>query len=181
MSKITNNKKKIMEKHSGMVTFGGNPLTLNGSLTKVGQKAIDFTVLGTDLKPYSLSDSTAKVKLISVVPSIDTGICDAQTRRFNVEAAKYENVEILTISCDLPFALGRYCATAGIDKIKTLSDHRNLDFGLKYGFLIEELRLLSRGIVIIDENDVVKYVEYVGEVASHPNYDLALEELSKLV
>ncbi len=169
-----------MEKHTGIVTFGGNPLTLNGTLTKVGQKALDFSVLGPDLKPVKLSDSSGKVRLISVVPSIDTGICDAQTRRFNVEAAKLENVEILTISCDLPFALGRYCATAGIDKVKTLSDHKDLDFGIKYGFLIEELRLLSRGIVIIDKNDVVTYVEYVAEVASHPNYDKALEEIKKL-
>ena len=121
---LTKRKNEFMEKHSGMITFGGNPLTLNGTLTRVGQKAVDFTVLGPDLKPVKLSDSSGKTRLISVVPSIDTGICDAQTRRFNVEAAKLENVEILTISCDLPFALGRYCAAAGIDKVKTLSDHR---------------------------------------------------------
>ena len=169
-----------MEKHKGMVTFGGNPLTINGNITKVGQKSVDFSVLGPDLKPVKLSDSKGKIRLISVVPSIDTGICDAQTRRFNVEAAKLENVEILTISCDLPFALGRYCAAAGIDKVKTLSDHKDLDFVLKYGFVIEKLRLLSRGIVIIDQNDVVTYVEYVSEVASHPDYDKALAEIKKL-
>ncbi len=170
-----------MEKHTGIITFGGNPLTLNGTLTKVGQKALDFTVLGADLKPIKLSDSAGKVRIISVVPSIDTGICDAQTRRFNQEAANFENVEILTISCDLPFALGRYCAAAGIDKVKTLSDHRDLDFGLKYGFVIEELRILSRGIIVIDKNDIVTYVEYVAEVASHPDYDKALAEVKKII
>ncbi|MDD4575459.1 MAG: thiol peroxidase [Bacteroidales bacterium] len=169
-----------MEKHSGMITFGGNPLTLNGKLTKVGQKAEDFTVLSVDLKPVKLSDFKGKKRLISVVPSIDTGICDQQTRRFNEEAAKLENTEILTISVDLPFALGRYCATAGIDKIKTLSDHKDLDFGYKYGFVLEELRILARGIIIIDKNDVVKYVEYVSEVGEHPNYDKALEEIKNL-
>jgi thiol peroxidase len=169
-----------MEKHTGKITFGGNPLTLVGNLAKVGEKAPEFTVLNADLSPFSLSSTAGKVRIISVVPSIDTGICDAQTRRFNQEAANLD-VEILTISCDLPFALGRYCAAAGIDKVKTLSDHRDLDFGYKYGFVIEELRLLSRGIIIIDKNDVIKYVEYVGEVASHPNYDVALAEAKKLL
>ena len=169
-----------MEKHTGKITFGGNPLTLVGNLAKVGEKAPEFTALNADLSPFSLSSTAGKVRIISVVPSIDTGICDAQTRRFNQEAANLD-VEILTISCDLPFALGRYCAAAGIDKVKTLSDHRDLDFGYKYGFVIEELRLLSCGIIIIDKNDVIKYVEYVGEVASHPNYDVALAEAKKLL
>jgi thiol peroxidase len=169
-----------MEKHTGKITFGGNPLTLVGSLVKIGDKAPDFTVLNSDLSPFSLNSTAGKVRIISVVPSIDTGICDAQTRRFNQEAANLD-VEILTVSCDLPFALGRFCAAAGIDKVKTLSDHRDLDFGYKYGFVIEELRLLSRGIVIIDKNDVIKYVEYVAEVASHPNYDVAIAEAKKLL
>ncbi len=169
-----------METHKGIITFGGNPLTLAGSLTKVGNKAEEFVAITTDLTPFKLSDLDGKVKLISVVPSIDTGICDMQTRRFNEEAAKLENVEIITISCDLPFALKRYCGAAGIDKIKTVSDHKELDFGYKYGFVIDELRILSRGIIIIDKNNIVKYVEYVSEVASHPNYDKAIEELSKL-
>jgi thioredoxin-dependent peroxiredoxin len=169
-----------MEKHTGIITFGGNPLTLVGTMVKVGDIAPDFTLLNADLSPFNFSATAGKVRIISVVPSIDTGICDAQTRRFNQEAANMD-AEILTISCDLPFALGRYCAAAGIDKVKTLSDHRALDFGYKYGFAIEELRLLSRGIVIVDKNNVVKYVEYVPEVASHPNYDLALAEAKKLL
>ena len=169
-----------MEKHTGIITFGGNPMTLVGTIAKVGEIAPDFTVLNADLSPFNFSSTAGKVRIISVVPSIDTGICDAQTRRFNQEAANLD-VEILTISCDLPFALGRYCATAGIDKVKTMSDHRMLDFGHKYGFVIDELRLLSRGIVIVDKNNEIKYVEYVSEVASHPNYDMALAEAKKLL
>lgn len=169
-----------MEKHQGIITFGGNPLTLVGTMVKEGDHAKDFTVLGKDLKPCKLSDYDGKVRILSVVPSVDTGICAAQTRRFNVEAAKLEDVVILTISCDLPFALGRFCAAEGIDKVITLSDHKDTDFGLKYGFLIEELRLLARGIVIVDKSGIVRYVEYVNEVASHPDYDKALEAVKKL-
>lgn len=169
-----------MEKHTNMITFGGNPLTLVGELVKTGDKAKDFTVLANDLHPHKLSDYDGKTIIISVVPSVDTGICAAQTRRFNVEAAKLENVVILTISCDLPFALGRFCAAEGIDKVITLSDHKDTDFGLKYGFLIDELRILARGIVIIDKSGIVRYVEYVKEVASHPEYDKALEIVKSL-
>jgi len=169
-----------MEKHQGMITFGGNPLTLVGTMVKEGDTAKDFTVLANDLKPHKLSDYSGKTRIISVVPSIDTGVCAAQTRRFNVEAAKLENVVILTISCDLPFALGRFCAAEGIDKVITLSDHKETDFGLKYGFLIEELRLLSRGIVIVDKDGIIRYVEYVKEVTTHPDYDKALEMLKKI-
>jgi thioredoxin-dependent peroxiredoxin len=169
-----------MEKHSGHITFGGNPLTLAGDLVKVGDKAKDFTVLASDLKPHKLSDYDGKIRILSVVPSIDTGICAAQTRRFNVEAAKLENVVILTMSCDLPFALGRFCAAEGIDKVVTLSDHRDTDFGLKYGFLIDELRLLARGIVVVDKTGVVRYVEYVKEVTTHPDYEKALEATKSL-
>lgn len=168
-----------MEKHSGLITFGGNPLTLVGKIIKVGDKAPEFTALNPDLTPFSFKNN-GKVTIISVVPSIDTGICDAQTRRFNQEAANLD-MDILTISCDLPFALGRYCGAAGIDKVKTISDHKDLDFGLKYGFAIDELRLLSRGIVIVDKNGVVKYVEYVKEVATHPDYEIALAEAKKLL
>lgn len=169
-----------MEKHQGVITFGGNPLTLVGSIVKVGDTAKDFTVLANDLKPHKLSDYNGKVRILSIVPSIDTGVCASQTRHFNVDAAKLENVVILTISCDLPFALGRFCGAEGIDKVITLSDHKDTDFGLKYGFLIDELRLLSRGIVIIDKDGIVKYVEYVKEVTTHPNYDKALEVAKSL-
>ncbi len=170
-----------MEKHQGIITFGGNPLTLSGTMVKAGDQAKDFTVLASDLKPHKLSDYDGKIRIISVVPSIDTGICAAQTRRFNVEAAKLDDVVILTVSCDLPFALGRFCAAEGIDKVVTLSDHKETDFGLKYGFLIDELRLLARGIVVVDKSGVIRYVEYVKEVASHPDYDKALEAAKALL
>ena len=170
-----------MKRNEGIITFGGNPLTLNGEMVKVGDKAQDFTVLANDLTPHTLNEYQGKVRILSIVPSVDTGICAAQTRRFNEEAAKLGDVVILTISCDLPFALGRFCAAEGIDKVITLSDHKATDFGIKYGFLIEELRLLARGIVIVDKDGIVKYVEYVKEVASHPDYDKALAEAAKLV
>jgi len=169
-----------MEKHIGKITFGGNPLTLVGKIVKVGDIAPDFSALNADLSPFNFSSLNDKVRIISVVPSIDTGICDAQTRRFNQEAANL-NLDIITISCDLPFALGRYCAAAGIDKVITLSDHRDLDFGYKYGFVIDELRILARGVIIVGKDNLVKYVEYVSEVGSHPDYELALTEAKKLL
>jgi thioredoxin-dependent peroxiredoxin len=169
-----------MEKHTGMVTLGGNPVTLVGELVKVGDKAKDFTALANDLKPQKLSDYDGKIRIISSVLSVDTGICSAQTRRFNEEAAKMNDVVILTISADLPFTLGRFCAAEGIDKVITLSDQKDNDFGLKYGFLIEEFRVLARGIVVIDRAGVVRYIEYLKEVGTHPDYDKALEAAKNL-
>ncbi|MBB6445713.1 thiol peroxidase [Bacillus benzoevorans] len=157
------------------VTFANNPVTLIGNEVKVGDKAPDFTVLANDLSPVTLADSKGSVRLISVVPSLDTGVCDAQTRRFNEEAAKLDNVNILTISVDLPFAQARWCGAAGIDKVKTLSDHRDLSFGENYGVAIEGLRLLARAVFVVDSNDVVTYAEYVPEVTTHPNYEAAIE------
>jgi thiol peroxidase len=171
----------IMNKNTGITTFKGTPLTLLGNMVKAGDNGPDFTVLANDLSPVKLSDYSGKVRILSVVPSVDTGVCAAQTRKFNVEAAALGDVVILTISMDLPFALGRFCAAEGIDKVKTLSDHKNADFGIKYGFLIEELRLLNRGIVVVDKAGVVQYVEYVKENTSHPDYDKAIEAAKKLV
>ena len=164
-----------MEKRTNMVTFQGNPLTLLGPEITVGSAAPDFTVLSTELSPVKLSDTDGKIRIISVVPSIDTPVCDMQTRRFNEEAAKLGGVTVLSISVDLPFALAKYCAANGIEIVKTLSDHKDLDFGLKYGFVIEELRLLSRGIVVIDKRGIVRYVQYVKEITDQPDYDKALE------
>ena len=157
------------------VTFKGNPITLVGNEVKVGDKASDFTVLANDLSKVSLSDSKGSVRLISVVPSIDTGVCDAQTRRFNEEAAKLDNVEILTISVDLPFAQKRWCGANGIENVQTLSDHRDLSFGEAYGVIMQELRLLARAVFVVDSNDQVTYVEYVSEGTDHPNYEAAIE------
>ncbi len=157
------------------ITFKGNSVTLLGNEVKVGDQAPDFTVLANDLSAVSLQDSKGSVRLISVVPSIDTGVCDAQTRRFNEEAAGLGNVKVLTISVDLPFAQKRWCGANGIENVQTLSDHRELSFGEAYGVAIKELRLLARAVFVVDSNDKVTYVEYVSEATNHPNYEAALE------
>lgn len=158
------------------ITFKQNPMTLLGNEVKVGDTAPDFTVLANDLSPVTLQDSKGKTRLISVVPSLDTGTCDTQTRKFNESAAELgDDVVILTVSNDLPFAQKRWCAAAGIDSVQTLSDHRDLSFGKAYGVAIEELRLLTRSIFVVDSNDKVTYVEYVPEATEHPNYEKAIE------
>ncbi|MBT2692900.1 thiol peroxidase [Bacillus sp. ISL-55] len=157
------------------VTFKGNPVTLLGNEVKVGDQAPDFKVLANDLSEVTLQDSKGQVRLISVVPSLDTGVCDAQTRRFNEEAANLDNVKILTVSVDLPFAQKRWCGAAEIDNVQTLSDHRELSFGEAYGAAIKELRLLARAVFVVDSNDKVTYVEYVSEATDHPNYEAAVE------
>ena len=163
-----------MEKRTGVVTFAGNPIALLGKEVKVGDKAPAFTLLDNGLGEKTLADYAGKVKVISVVPSLDTGVCDAQTRWFNQNVSKLgENVVVLTVSVDLPFAQKRWCGAADIDRVETLSDHRDLSFGENYGFILEGLRLLSRGIVVIDKDDVVRYVEYVPEVTSAVNFDAA--------
>ncbi|WP_121615147.1 thiol peroxidase [Virgibacillus halodenitrificans] len=161
------------------VTFQQNPVTLIGQEIKVGDSAPDFTALSNDLKEVSLKDYQGKVKLISVVPSIDTGVCALQTKRFNEEAEKIGNVKVLTVSMDLPFAQDRWVKKHEINKLDTLSDHRDADFGEKYGVLIKELRLLARSIFVVDSNDIVTYTEYVKEVNDHPDYDAALEAAKK--
>lgn len=160
----------------GIITIKGNPLTLIGNELKVGDRAPDFTVLDAELKGVHLSDFKGKIKLISVTPSLDTPVCDMQARRFNEEAARLpEDVVVLNISMDLPFAISRFCTTAGIDRVKAYSDHRDASFGNAYGVLIKELRLLARSIFIVDKNDKILYTEIVPEVTSHPDYDSALE------
>jgi thioredoxin-dependent peroxiredoxin len=165
----------MAQERAGAATFLGNPLTVLGAELRPGDKAPEFTVLSNDLSPVTLANSAGKVRLISVVPSLDTPVCDAQTRRFNQEAAGLgDNVLILTISMDLPFAQKRWCGAAGIDRVQTLSDHRDASFGLAYGTLIKELRLESRAIFVVDANDTLRHVEYVKEIATHPNYEAAL-------
>jgi thioredoxin-dependent peroxiredoxin len=157
------------------VTFKDKPVTLLGNQLKAGDQAPDFKVLANDLSEVTLADSKGSVRLIAAVPSVDTGVCDAEVRRFNEEASKLGNVKVLTISVDLPFAQKRWCAAAGIENVQTLSDHRDLSFGKAYGAAIEELRLLARSVFVIDSSDKITYVEYVDEVTSHPNYEAALE------
>lgn len=166
---------------SNNITFGGNPLTLIGNEIKVGMQAPNFTGLKNDLTPFSLEELKGEVVIISSMPSVDTGVCELQTIRFNTEAYEHKGINVITISVDLPFALGKFCANKGIDTAITLSDHKDLDFGMKYGFVLEELRLLARGIVVIDKDGTVKYVEYVQEVTGHPNYDKAINIAKDLV
>ena len=158
----------------GATTLRGNPMTLLGPELKAGQKAPDFEVVSDSLQPVSLEKTGQAVRIFSVVPSLDTPVCDAQTRRFNEEAAKMPGVDIYTVSMDLPFAQKRWCGAYGIDKVKMLSDHRNGSFGEHYGTLIKELRIESRAIFVVDKENTVKHVEYVKEVADHPNYEAAL-------
>ncbi|WP_270179590.1 thiol peroxidase [Alkalihalobacillus sp. CinArs1] len=156
------------------ITFKGTPMTLLGEEVKKGDTAPEFTVLANDLSEKKLSDYSG-VRLISVVPSLDTGVCDAQTRRFNEEGAKLDNVSVLTISADLPFAQKRWCGAAGIENAITLSDHRDLSFGKGYGVAIEELRLLTRAVFVVNSKDEVVYTEYLSEATDHPDYEKALE------
>lgn len=171
-----------MEKNSQKVTFGGNPINLLGSEAKTGARAKPFTLVNGDMKPVSSEDFKGKIKVLSIAPSIDTPVCAAQTRRFNQEAAMLsEEIVILSVSMDLPFALKRFCGAEGIDKVETLSDHKEADFGKEYGFLIEGLRLLARGILIIDKEDIIRYVEYVPEIGNEPDYKKAMENLRKIL
>ena len=171
-----------MPERQGLVTLRGNPVTLVGNPVKEGDRAPDFTVLDTDLKPVSLSAYKGKVCIISSVPSLDTPVCDMETRRFNSEAGKLgDDVVILTVSMDLPFAQKRWCGAAGVTKVKTLSDHREASFGTAYGVLIKELRLLARAVFVLDRQGTVRHVELVKEVATEPNYEAALQAVKKLV
>ena len=158
------------------ITFKGNPVTLVGNEIKAGDKAPDFTVTANDMSQKKLSDYNGKVKILSLFPSIDTEVCAMQTRHFNQEASKLsEDIIVLCISNDLPFAQKRFCAAEGIDRVETLSDYNGNDFSTKYGFLIKELGLLARGIVVIDKNNSVEYVEYVHEVTNEPAYEPAID------
>ena len=171
-----------MQERSGVITMGGNPVTLTGTEIKVGDSAPDVEVLGNDLGPVKLSSYKGKVCVVSVVPSLDTPVCDIQTRRFNEAAGNLgENVAMLTISMDLPFAQARWCGAAGVDKVVTLSDHRDAAFGEAYGLLIKELRLLARAIFVVDPGGTVRYFQLVKEIGEEPNYDDALEAVKKLV
>lgn len=165
----------MIEERFGDVTSRGNPLTVLGKKVVVGSKAPNFTLVANDSSKVTLDDSAGKVRLISVVPSLDTGICSAQTRRFNEEAAKLgENVAILTVSADLPTAQKRWCGAAGVEQVQTLSDHLDMNFGDAYGTHIKEIRLEQRSVFVVDADDVVTYVEYVPEIAQHPDYEAAL-------
>lgn len=161
-----------------IVTMKGNPLTLSGNQVKVGDPAPDFEVVANDLSGVKLSSFSGKTCLISSVPSLDTSVCDTQTRKFNKEAGKLgDDVIVLTISMDLPFAQARWCGAAGVDKVQTLSDYRKAEFGNAFGVLIQELRLLARAVFIVDSKGIIRYIQIVDELTNEPDYADAIEAL----
>jgi len=170
----------MANERTGVIVFKRNPMTLVGPEVRVGDRAPDFALAANDLSTVSLKDSAGKVRLISVVPSLDTPVCDQQTRRFNQEAgALGPNVAILTVSMDLPFAQKRWCGAAGVERVQTLSDYKTHEFGKAYGVRIKELGLLARSVFVVDKHDRVTYVEIVREVADHPNYEKAIAAAKK--
>jgi len=162
-------------------TLRGNPLTVVGPELKSGDPAPDFQAVDDSLKPVDLAATGNGVRIFSVVPSLDTPVCDAQTKRFNEEAGKLPNVSIYTVSMDLPFAQKRWCGAFGVDHVKMVSDHRAGSFGENYGTMIKDLRIMSRAIFVVDQNNTIRHAEYVKEVADHPNYESALSVAKSLV
>lgn len=170
-----------MKERTGIITMRGNPLTLIGNEVKVGDVAPDFVVLDNNLSPVKFSSFRGKTCILSSVPSLDTPVCDMETRKFNEEAGRLgPDVAILTVSMDLPFAQKRWCAAAGVDKVQTLSDHRDASFGTSYGVLIKELRLLARAVFLVDRKGIIQYIQLVKEVTKEPDYEAALNTLRKL-
>jgi len=165
-----------MEERSGIITMKGNPLTLVGKALKEGDAAPDFEVLDNDLAPVNFDSFRGKVCVVSSVPSLDTPVCDMETRRFNEEAGNLgPDIRVLTISMDLPFAQKRWCGAAGVDKVVTLSDHRGASFGMAYGVLIKELRLLARAVFVIDGTGIIRHIEIVKELTEEPDYEAVLK------
>lgn len=161
------------------ITFKQNPVTLKGTEVNVGDQAPDFKVVDNNLQEVTLSHFDGKKKLLNVVPSLDTGVCDQQTRKFN-EKANDEDGHVLTLSLDLPFAQKRWCASSGLDNVITLSDYQKHSFGEAYGVVMEELQLLARSVFVLDENNKVVYKELVPEGTDFPNFDAALEAYRQL-
>jgi len=169
-----------MSEKSGAVTFKGSPLTLVGDYVRVGERAPDFVALASDLSQVKLSEYAGKTIVLVSVPSLDTPVCDTEARRFNEEAAALgRNIQVLVVSMDLPFAQARWCGAAGIENVKTLSDHRDEAFGRAYGVLIEELRLLARAVWVVDPEGTVSHAELVAEIADEPDYDAAIAAARK--
>jgi len=178
---FTGCRENIMEERKGLVTMKGKPVILVGQAVKVGQKAPDFEVTANDLSPVKLSSFAGKVCIIASVPSLDTAVCDLETRKFNEKASQLgSDVVVLTISMDLPFAQKRWCGAAGIKNVQTLSDHRDVSFGRAYGVLIKDLRLLARAVFVVDKKGVVRYLQIVPEIATEPDYDAVLKAVKEL-
>jgi len=171
-----------MKERTGIITAGGKPLPLLGNEVNVGDKAPDFVVIANDMSPVKFSSFRGKVCIIASVPSLDTSVCDIETRRFNVEAGKLgSEVVILTISMDLPFAQKRWCGAAGVDKVQTLSDHREANFGTAYGVLVKETRLLARAVFVVDKTGVIRYIQVVSDISKEPDYQTVLNAVRKLM
>jgi thiol peroxidase len=172
----------MTQQRNDVTRFKDNPVTLLGPDVGVGDQAPEFRVVDNGLQPVTLADSAGKIRLITVVPSLDTPVCDAMTRAFNQDAAQLpDNVVVYTISLDLPFAQKRWCGNAGIDKVQTLSDYQDRSFGLNYGLLIDELKLLARAVYVVDADGKIVYREIVPEVTAEPDYNAAMEAIKKLV
>jgi len=170
-----------VDERSGIITMKGNPLTLVGQELKIGHMAPDVVLANNDLESVSLSSYRGKVCIISSVPSLDTPVCDMETRRFNEEAgALGDDVAIITVSMDLPFAQKRWCGAAGVDKVITLSDYGDMSFGNAYGVLIKELKLLARSVFVLDRQGIIQYIQLVNEVTEEPNYQEILDAVGKL-
>lgn len=171
-----------MAQEKTQVTMKAKPLVLLGTAVDVGQKAPDFEVLNNELNPLTLSSFAGKTLIICSVPSLDTSVCDRETRKFNEKAAELgEEVAVLVISMDLPFAQKRWCGAAGIQNLQTASDHRNASFGKAYGVLIEELRLLARAVFIVDKQGILRYKQIVTEITNEPDYDDCLDAVKQLI
>ena len=170
-----------MKERAGIVTMMKNPLTLLGDEVNLGERAPDFIALDPDLTPVKFSSFLGKICILSSVPSLDTPVCDMETSKFNEEASKLgDKIQILTISMDLPFAQKRWCGAAGVNKVQTLSDHKDAQFGLAYGVLIKELRLLARSVFLVDQKGILRYIQLVKEIANEPNYEEIWSALKKL-
>lgn len=163
-----------------MTTFKGEFVTIIGKQLKVGEQLPDFTLVNPDLVKQSLADFEGKKKVLSIVPSVDTGICDAQTRQFNQSLSDMENTVVLTVSCDLPFAQKRWCGASGIENALLLSDYYDQSFGNAYGVLMEEWHLLARAVIVANEQNEITYVEYLDNVNSHPDYEAAINAVKEL-
>jgi thiol peroxidase len=169
-----------MKDTQNTITFKGNPLTLVGDLPKIGKPAPDFEVLANDLSPVKLSGLQGKTRVICSVPSLDTPVCDTEIRTFNERATSLgDDVVVLAISMDLPFAQQRWCGAAGVKNVQTLSDHRNAGFGNAYGVLIQELRLLARAVFVVDKKGVIRYIQIVGEITNEPDYEAAIQAIKE--
>ena len=172
----------MTQERQGVITFKGNPMTLVGQPIKAGDTAPGFRVVDNALQAVTLASSAGKIRLITVVPSLDTPVCDTMTRTFNQDAAKLPgNVAVYTVSLDLPFAQKRWCGNAGIERVQTLSDYQDRAFVLNYGLLIKELKLAARAVLVIDASDRISYLQIVPEVTSEPDYTAALDAVKALL